>query len=168
MSEPFLGEIRLMSFTFAPRSWASCNGQILPINQNQALFSLLGTTYGGDGRVSFALPDLRARAPMHVGAGYALGQQGGEAVHALIPAEMPSHAHAVAGTASPATTRFAGPTVGLAESTGSAAYGPPAAVVPMAADALAPTGGNQPHENRQPYLAMGYCIALVGIFPSRD
>ena len=166
MSEPFLSEIRLMSFVFAPRGWALCNGQLLPINQNQALFSLLGTTYGGDGRVNFALPDLRARAPVHVGGGHTLGERGGEAAHTLSLAELPAHEHGVTGTTSQATTRLVGPTVALAASTGSAAYSLPSSPVSMAAGSLGSVGGSQAHENRQPYLTLSFCIALQGIFPS--
>ena len=166
MSEPFLSEIRLMSFVFAPRGWALCNGQLLPINQNQALFSLLGTTYGGDGRVNFALPDLRSRAPVHEGSGHTLGERGGEAAHTVSVAELPTHAHVVVGTTASATTRLVGPSVGLAASTGSAAYSPPASPVVMAANALGNVGGSQAHENRQPYLTLSFCIALQGIFPS--
>ena len=166
MSEPFLSEIRLMSFVFAPRGWALCNGQLLPINQNQALFSLLGTTYGGDGRVNFALPDLRSRAPVHEGSGHTLGERGGEAAHTVSVAELPTHAHVVVGTTASATTRLVGPSVGLAASTGSAAYSPPASPVVMAANALGNVGGSQAHENSQPYLTLSFCIALQGIFPS--
>ncbi|MFQ6171952.1 phage tail protein [Oryzobacter sp. R7] len=166
MSEPFLSEIRLMSFVFAPRGWALCNGQLLPINQNQALFSLLGTTYGGDGRVNFALPDLRARAPVHEGDGHTLGERGGEQAHTLSIAELPTHAHTVVGTTASATGRLVGPTVGLAASTGSAAYSPPGAPVTMAPNALGNVGGSQAHENRQPFLTVSFCIALQGIFPS--
>jgi microcystin-dependent protein len=166
VAEPFLSEIRMMSFVFAPRGWALCNGQLLPINQNQALFSLLGTTYGGDGRVNFALPDLRARAPVHEGSGHQLGERGGEAAHTVSIAELPDHAHAVVGTTASATTRLVGPSVGLAASTGSAAYSPPASPVAMAANALSNVGGSQAHENRQPFLTISFCIALQGIYPS--
>jgi microcystin-dependent protein len=160
VSEPFLSEIRMMSFVFAPRGWALCNGQLLPINQNQALFSLLGTTYGGDGRVNFALPDLRARAPIHEGSGHTLGERGGEAAHTLSIAELPEHAHAVSGTTAFATTRLVGPSVGLAASTGSAAYSPPASPIAMAANTLSNAGSSQP------FLTISFCIALQGIFPS--
>ena len=166
MSEPFLSEIRLMSFVFAPRGWALCNGQLLPINQNQALFSLLGTTYGGNGQTTFALPDLRSRAPVHVGSGHTLGERGGEAAHTVSIAELPTHAHTVVGTTASATGRLVGPTVGLGTSTGSAAYSPPGAPVAMAASSLGPVGGSQAHENRQPFLTLSFCIALQGIFPS--
>jgi len=166
VSEPFLSEIRLMSFVFAPKGWALCNGQLLSINQNQALFSLLGTTYGGNGQTNFALPDLRSRAPVHVGSGHTLGERGGEEAHTLSQAELPTHAHAVVGTTASATTRLVGPSVGLAASTGSAAYSPPGAPVAMAANALGNVGGSQAHENRQPFLTLSFCIALQGIFPS--
>ncbi|HOT55879.1 MAG TPA: tail fiber protein [Ornithinibacter sp.] len=166
MSEPFLSEIRLMSFVFPPKGWALCNGQLLPINQNQALFALLGTTYGGDGRVTFALPDLRGRVAAHVGDGHTLGEVGGQAAHTVTVSEMPSHSHMVVGTTATATTRLVGPTVGLAASTGSAAYSPPGSPVAMAANALGSAGSSQPHENRQPFLTLSFCIALQGIFPS--
>src|SRR5688572_19303037 len=116
MAEPFLSEIRIMSFGYAPQGWAMCNGQLLPINQNQALFSLLGTTYGGNGQTNFALPDLRARLPIHVGSGHTLGQRGGEPAHTVSMAEMAQHTHAVVGTTAPATTGAPGPTVVLAQS----------------------------------------------------
>src|SRR5215213_8016475 len=103
MAEPFLSEIRLMSFNFAPKGWALCNGQLLPINQNQALFSLLGTTYGGDGRVNFALPDLRGKVPIHVGSGFTLGEKGGEQAHTLSIAELPTHTHVAEATSISAT-----------------------------------------------------------------
>ena len=166
MAEPFLSEIRLMSFVFAPKGWALCNGQLLPINQNQALFSLLGTTYGGNGQTNFALPDLRARAAVHEGSGQILGQAGGEAAHTVTLAELPAHAHPVVGTTAFATSGLVGPALGLAASTGSAAYAPPASPVTMAANALSNYGGSQPHENRQPFLTLSFCIALQGIFPS--
>ena len=166
MSEPFLSEIRLMSFAFAPKGWALCNGQLLPINQNQALFSLLGTTYGGNGQTTFALPDLRGRLAAHVGDGRTLGEAGGEVAHTVIVSEMPSHTHAVVGTTAPVTTRLVGPGVALAESTGSAAYSPPGSPVAMAANSRGTAGASQPHENRQPFLTLSFCIALQGIFPS--
>ena len=168
MSEPFLSEIRLMSFVFAPQGWALCNGQLLPINQNQALFALLGTTYGGNGSTSFALPDLRARAAMHAGSGHTLGERAGEAAHTVTVAELPEHTHALAGTTATATGRLTGPAQALAVRTGSAAYAPPSAPLTMSPDALATAGGNQPHENRQPFLTLSYCIALQGIFPSQN
>jgi microcystin-dependent protein len=164
MAEPFLSEIRIMSFNFAPKGWALCNGQLLPINQNQALFSLLGTTYGGDGRVNFALPDLRARTPIHEGNGHTLGERAGEDAHTLTLSEMPQHTHQVAassvasgGNNSP-TNRFLG---GAAD-----AYAPASNPTTMRAGSVTNLGGGQPHTNDQPYLVLSFCIALQGIFPS--
>lgn len=167
MSEPFLSEIRIMSFNFAPRGWALCNGQILPINQNQALFSLLGTTFGGDGRVTFALPDLRARVPMHVGNGHTLGERGGEEAHTLSQSELPAHVHPTFGSsqtasqASPAGALLAAPSAALGSPYASGA--PAAALGPAT---VGSQGGSQPHTNLQPFLVLNFCIALQGIFPS--
>lgn len=166
MAEPFLSEIRLMGFVFAPKGWALCNGQLLPINQNQALFSLLGTTFGGDGRVNFALPDLRGRAPIHVGSGHTLGERGGEQSHTLSIAELPEHTHGVNATALPAATNTPGSNLMLAQSTGSQLYGPASSLTPMAPNAVTPVGGSQAHLNMQPFLTLSFCIALQGIFPS--
>jgi microcystin-dependent protein len=164
MADPFLSEIRIFSFSFAPRGWAQCNGQLLPINQNQALFSLLGTTYGGDGRVNFGLPDLRGRVSMHNGSGFTLGQRGGEEAHTLIISEMPTHTHqAFASGNGPTVTS---PTSNFwASNTGFTPYGSVANTA-MSAQSLSNTGGSQAHENRSPYLTLNYCIALQGIFPS--
>src|SRR5215207_4711083 len=124
MAEPFLSEIRVMSFVFAPKGWALCNGQLLPINQNQALFSLLGTTFGGDGRVNFALPDLRGRTPIHVGSGHTLGERGGEQAHTLSIAALPEHVHVWSANGSPATTNTPSASLLLAQSTGDNSWGP--------------------------------------------
>ena len=167
MASPFMGEIRLFSFTFAPQSWAQCNGQLLPINQNQALFSLLGTTYGGDGRVNFALPDLRGRTSIHMGAGHTLGERGGEQAHTLSISEIPTHTHSANGTTATATTNVPGNTVVLAQSTSSQLYTAPSNFVAMAANSLANVGGSQAHLNMQPFLVLSFCIALQGIFPSQ-
>jgi microcystin-dependent protein len=166
MAEPFLSEIRLMSFNFAPKGWAMCNGQLLPINQNQALFSLLGTTYGGDGRVNFGLPDLRGRVPLHVGSGHTLGERGGEQAHTLSVNELPQHLHLAQASSAVATTNTPTPGVALAQSVASAQYGPASTLVPMAPDMLSNVGGSQAHLNMQPFLALTFCIALQGIFPS--
>jgi microcystin-dependent protein len=152
-----------MSFGFAPKGWALCNGQLLPINQNQALFSLLGTTFGGDGRVNFALPDLRARAPIHVGSGHTLGERGGEQAHTLSIAEIPTHTHVAKATnnngASPLlANNFLG-----AFNNG---YNSPTALVSMEPSTLANVGGSQAHLNMQPFLTLNFSIALQGIFPS--
>ncbi len=164
MAEPFLSEIRIFSFAFAPQGWALCNGQLLPINQNQALFSLLGTTYGGNGQTNFALPELRGRVPMHVGGGLTLGQKAGEEAHTLITSEMPAHTHqakasANGPTVTPPTGNF------WASNTGFTAYGT-AGNTSMSPQAIGNIGGSQAHENRSPYLTLNYCIALQGIFPS--
>jgi len=181
MSTPFLGEIKIFSQTFAPKTWAQCNGQLLPINQNQALFSLLGTTYGGNGQTTFALPDLRSRAAMHVGNGHTQGEAAGEESHTLIQSEMAAHNHVMMGnnTNGPAGPTGITPTTTKAVSqaqvfiqggTTAAAqiYGTGAPSGAMRPDAVTNAGGSQPHENRQPYLVLNLCIALQGIFPSRN
>jgi microcystin-dependent protein len=165
MAEPFLSEIRIMSFVFPPKGWALCNGQLLPINQNQALFSLLGTTFGGDGRVNFALPDLRDRVPIHVGSGHTLGERGGEQAHTLSIAELPTHTHPVAASAA-ATGGSASPNgrfLGGANNAYSAAGGP---LTTLSSGTVTNTGGSQAHLNLQPFLTLSFCIALQGIFPS--
>ena len=168
MAEPFLSEIRLMSFGFAPKGWAMCNGQLLPINQNQALFSLLGTTYGGDGRVNFGLPDFRARAPIHVGSGHTLGERGGEQAHTLSIAELPAHSHFANASATTASTNTVSTTTILAQSTASNLYAPASSnLVPMNTAALTNVGGSQAHLNMQPFLTINFSIALQGIFPSQ-
>ena len=166
MAEPFLSEIRIMSFVFPPKGWALCNGQLLPINQNQPLFSLLGTTFGGDGRVNFALPDLRGRAPIHVGSGHTLGERGGEQAHTLSIAELPTHVHVWNANGSPATTNTPTTSLVLAQSTGDNAWGPASNLVAMSPGTIANTGGSQAHLNMQPFLILSFCIALQGIFPS--
>ena len=168
MSEPFLGEIRLMTFQFAPKGWALCNGQFLPIAQNQALFSLLGTTYGGNGQTTFALPDLRDRVAVHEDAGHALGEQFGVTAHTLSTAELPAHTHDVNATTAAATTNVPSATVVPAKSVGADVYGPPTNPLAMDAQAIAAPPLAQPHENRQPFLVLSFCIALQGIFPSRN
>jgi microcystin-dependent protein len=163
MAEPFLSEVRIMSFVFAPKGWALCNGQLLPINQNQALFSLLGTTFGGDGRVNFALPDLRGRTPIHVGSGHTLGERGGEQAHTLSIAELPTHTHVLQGVnVNAATVTPTGNS--LANST--AVYHAPTSLVSLNPGSVTNVGGSQAHLNMQPFLTLSFCIALQGIFPS--
>lgn len=163
MAEPFLSEIRIMSFVFAPKGWALCNGQLLPINQNQALFSLLGTTFGGDGRVNFALPDLRGRVPIHVGNGHTLGERGGEQAHTLSIAEMPQHSHLLqANSANAATPIAAGNVLASANNL----YAPATGLTSLHPTSVGSVGGSQAHLNMQPFLTLSFCIALQGIFPS--
>jgi microcystin-dependent protein len=167
----YISELRLLSFNFAPQGWAMCNGQFMPINQNQALFSLLGTTYGGDGRTTFALPDLRSRTPAHFGQGLTLGQALGEEVHTVTQQEMPAHVHFLQGTSTAASTAVAaGNRFATVDNTtfGSAYASGSANLVPMAAQAIGSTGGSQAHENRQPYLVLTWCICLQGVFPSQN
>ena len=165
MSEPFIAEIRMVSFDFAPRGWALCNGQLLPINQNQALFSLLGTTYGGDGRVTFALPNLQAPIPIHANASHPLGERGGAESHALSLAEIPSHAHAVNALRADAAARS--PAGALPAHAAEDAYEREGPVSAMSPAAVGATGGNQAHSNLQPCLVLNFVIALQGIYPSR-
>jgi microcystin-dependent protein len=165
MSEPFLGEIRVFSFNFAPRGWALCNGQLLPINQNQALFSILGTTYGGDGRTTFALPNLQGRTPIHFGGGFVLGQNGGEESHTLSLSEMPTHTHGGLGSGNAADQQT--PAGSVWAVTPSNAYSSNLNGS-MSAAAVGPVGGSQPHQNLSPYSVLNFCIALQGIFPSRN
>jgi microcystin-dependent protein len=163
MAEPFLSEIRIMSFSFAPKGWALCNGQLLPINQNQALFSLLGTTFGGDGRVNFALPDLRARTPIHVGDGHTLGERGGEQAHTLSISELPLHTHAWQGNSQNANNSVA---IGNVVAASNKLYAAAANLTSLNPQTVANVGGSQAHLNMQPYLVLSFCIALQGIFPS--
>jgi microcystin-dependent protein len=180
MAEPFLSEIRIMSFGFAPKGWALCNGQLLPINQNQGLFSLLGTTYGGDGRVNFALPNLQARIPTHMGNGMTLGQLGGENSHTLNQGEMAQHNHTVNALAVSAGMGNIGTQPGNSKLLAQAhaqvgtnsidvnLYGTGTVSKVFNQQSITPTGGSQPHENRQPFLVLNFCIALQGIFPSQN
>ena len=164
MAEPFLSEIRIMSFNFAPKGWALCNGQLLPINQNQALFSLLGTTFGGDGRVNFALPDVRARVPIHVGNGHTLGEKGGEQAHTLNISEMPQHIHFL--NAQDANGTLGNPKSNLLAQFANGYTTPGANLGTLSPPTVSNVGGSQAHLNQQPFLALTFCIALQGIFPS--
>jgi microcystin-dependent protein len=160
MAEPFLSEIRIMSFGFPPRGWGFCNGQLLPINQNQALFSLLGTTFGGNGQTNFALPNLQGRTPIHFGNGNLLGQAGGSNTHSLTISEIPNHSHEMFGTSQASSTVWG-------DTTPNQIYDSSASTpVTMNPNFMALSGGSQPHENRQPFIALNFCIALQGIFPS--
>ena len=165
MSDPFLSEIRIVSFSFAPQGWALCNGQLLPINQNQPLFSLLGTTFGGNGQTNFALPDLRSRIPIHVGSGHTLGEKGGEQAHTLSIAELPTHTHILQASSTdgdaPVPTNFL-----VAKTSGVDVFAPATNLVAMKADSITNTGGSQAHQNMQPFLGLNFCIALQGLFPS--
>jgi microcystin-dependent protein len=166
MSEPYIGQILMVSFSFAPKGYALCNGQVLPINQNTALFALLGTFYGGNGTTNFALPNLQGATPLHVGTGFTIGQAGGEATHTLIQGEMPSHTHQLLGDPDAATTSAAAGHV-WASNTASP-YSTLGSNTTMNPTAIGIAGGSQPHDNFQPYLVINFVIALQGIFPSRN
>jgi microcystin-dependent protein len=167
MSEPFLSEIRIFSFNYAPRSWAMCNGQLMPINQNQALFSLLGTQYGGNGQTTFALPDLRGKIPMHVGSGHTLAETGGQQAHTLTQSELPAHIHFVSASQTTATDVLPAGNV-LANSAPNNLYGPVQNLSATSASTITSVGGSQAHQNMQPYLTLTFCIALQGFFPTQN
>ena len=169
MAEPFLSEIRIMSFAFAPKNWALCNGQLLPINQNQALFSLLGTTFGGNGQTNFALPNLQNRVPMHLGSGHTQGESAGEADHTLTVNEVPTHLHVAQASSAGANANAAAGNV-LAVSQGDIYLNPSqtsAQLTPLHPSTTASIGGSQAHNNTQPLLVLNVCIALQGVFPSQ-
>lgn len=167
MAEPFIGEIRLFSFNYAPKYWAQCNGQILAINQNQALFSLLGTMYGGNGQTTFALPNLQGRTPIGFNPTYPQGQVAGETAHTLTTLEIPRHTHAASGTGNTS----GGTNIGANDYFGATTtniYGAPTNPVTLVAETISNFGNSQAHENMMPYLSINFCIALIGIFPSRN
>jgi microcystin-dependent protein len=172
---PFIGEIKIVSFNFAPQGWSFCNGQLLPINQNQALFSLLGTQYGGNGQTTFALPDLRGKVPIMQGNGHNVGEVSGQYAHTITISEMPAHIHGMVGVAATANTAPPGPTVAVAQGHSTAAGQPPVTIFATGSpdrvfgpSAITATGGSQPHQNTQPLLVLNFCIALQGIFPSQN
>ena len=166
MSTPFLSEIRIMSFGFAPKGWALCNGQFLPINQNQALFSLLGTTYGGNGQTTFALPNLQGNVPIHMGSGHTLGEKGGEQAHTLSISELPTHVHSAVAANTTGTQPI--PTNGfLAQESRKPYAAPDNNLVALNPATIGNIGGSQPHLNMQPFLTLNFSIALQGIFPSQ-
>ena len=168
MADPFLSEIRIFSFNFPPKGWALCNGQFLPINQNQALFSLLGTTYGGNGQTNFALPNLRGRVPLHVGAGLTLGEAAGSTSVTITQSTMPAHTHIINASATDANTTD--PLTHILARDVNNPYRPPAdgSLIALNPAMITSVGGSQPHENMMPYLCLNYCIALQGIFPSQN
>jgi microcystin-dependent protein len=172
MSDPFLGEIRIFGTDFAPNGWAVCNGQLMPLAQNTALFSLLGVVYGGDGRTTFALPNLQGASPMQQGAGPGLvprllGEAGGTPSVTLQGSEIPAHTHQLMHSGGAANASAPGPDLGFARTTAAQVYAPGTPATPAVPQALAPAGQGAPHNNRQPYLALNFCIALQGIYPAR-
>ena len=172
MADPFVAEIRIFPFNFAPKGWAFCDGQLLPISQNTALFSLVGTIYGGDGKSTFALPDLQGSAPMHPGnngqAEHFLGEPGGTSNVTLLESEIPVHTHAINVSNGPANVQAPGPDRILGRANNNVYLDNPANLGFMAPDSLAPAGGSLPHNNMQPYLTLNFCIALQGVFPARN
>jgi len=171
MADPFVAEIRIFPFNFAPKGWAWCDGQLLPLSQNTALFSLLGTTYGGDGKSNFALPDLQGRAPMHPGQGpglslHDLGETGGSETVSLLESEIPAHSHSLVASQADGVERTPNGQL-LATGIGISAYQTPGPLTQLSPNGLAPAGGDQPHNNLQPYLTFYFCIALQGVFPPR-
>ncbi|HLG15597.1 MAG TPA: tail fiber protein [Blastocatellia bacterium] len=173
MADPFVAEIRIFPFNFAPKGWAFCDGQLMPLSQNTALFSLLGTTYGGDGKSNFALPNMQGNAPMHPGQGpglslHDLGETGGSETVTLLESEIPSHSHLImTHSQDPADLGSPTPARALARTNRGFGYVPPAAFTSMSPNTIAPAGGDQPHNNMMPYLTLNFCIALQGVFPPR-
>lgn len=172
MGTPWLSEIRIFTFNFAPKGWAACNGQLLPLNQNQALFSLLGTMYGGNGQTTFALPDLRGRVPFHMGGGFNEGQTGGEEAHTLTTSEMPTHTHPLTGNnavvGANANAAVGTPAGNYWANSGKTVFATGQGNTPMSPATTTNVGGSQPHENRSPFLVLNFCICLSGAFPSRN
>lgn len=168
MGTPYMGEVKIISFTYAPKGWALCNGQFLPINQNQALFSILGTQYGGNGQTTFALPDLRGRTPIHWGSGFTLGQRSGEEFHTLTQSEMPQHLHFAQASTAAANNNIPDNTMLLGNSAPNDLYTGAAGLVAMQPATVSNVGGSQPHENRQPFTVVNFIIALQGVFPSQN
>ena len=169
MGTPFLSEVKIISWNFPPKGWAFCNGQLLPINQNQALFSLLGTTYGGDGRVNFALPDLRGRVPIHMGNGHTQGEASGAGFTTLTMSQIPQHTHALMGSSNPSNLSVVAPSGStvLGKTSPQAVYGGASNLVAQDPASIGNTGGSQAHNNLQPYLVLNFVIALQGAFPSQ-
>jgi microcystin-dependent protein len=168
MGTPFLGEIKMVSFNYSPKGWALANGQFLPINQNQALFSLFGTMYGGNGQTTFALPDLRGRVPIHQFDGFTVGQAGGQEFHTITQSEMPAHTHMLSASQNTATTETPTSSLVLAGTAPNDLYTGFAGATALLPQTVSNVGGSQPHENRQPYLVINYIVALIGIFPSQN
>lgn len=169
MAEPFLAETRIMSFNFSPRGWAMCNGQLLPINQNQGLFSLLGTSFGGDGRVNFGLPDFRGRTPIHMGNSHTLGEKAGVQSHTLSITELPIHNHVLNNSTAAVSTNIPASGGSLGNSAPNLLYNSSNNnMIPMSTSSVVSTGGSQAHTNMQPFLVLNFCIALQGIFPSQN
>lgn len=170
MADPFISEIKIVPYSYAPRYWAFCNGQIMAIAQNTALFSLLGTTFGGNGVNTFALPNMQGNVPIHVGNGYQLGEHGGEQNHTLIVNEVPSHTHTASATTATNNASPPSPIANILADSGAPifVYSAPTNLSPMNPSTIAVAGGSQPHANMQPYLTLNFCIALSGIYPSRN
>lgn len=166
MGTPFMGEVKVISWNFAPRGWAFCNGQFLPISQNQALFSILGTTYGGDGRTTFALPDLRGRTPIHTGEGFTIGTRAGEEAHTLISTEMPAHTHTAQASTSNAVQTV--PIDNILSASNTPMYHSFTNATSLLPTTITNAGGSQAHNNLQPYLVLNFIIALIGVFPSQN
>lgn len=169
MATPYLGEIRIMSFNFPPRGWTLCNGQFLPINQNQPLFSLIGTQYGGNGQTTFALPDFKGRTPIHMSNSHTIGEKAGEESHSLTISELPTHTHQLKAKDNAVTTNVPTAVTSLGRTDPNQIYNTSGQnLVVMKNEAVSAIGGNQPHNNMQPFLVLNFCIALQGIFPSRN